>query len=82
MLTYDGEQFRHVALRGVPPAYADFMENQALIYARKARRDGWLPERIARVIDVIVNAVRRSGFEIAAESNVRVSARRAALLLL
>src|SRR5436309_857791 len=32
LLTYDGQRFRHAALRSIPPAYAKFMQEYPPIY--------------------------------------------------
>src|SRR3954447_355932 len=32
LLTYDGDHFEHAALRGTPPAYAEFMRKNPPVY--------------------------------------------------
>ena len=62
LLTYDGNQFRHAALRGIPPAYAEFMREHPPIYA-PASAPGRLAagERLVQVIDMMDTDLYQSG---------------------
>ena len=62
LLTYDGKRFRHAALRGIPPAYADFMREHPPIYA-PGSAPGRLAagERLVQVIDMMDTDLYRSG---------------------
>jgi len=62
LLTYDGERFRHAALRGIPPAYAEFMRQHPPIYG-PGSAPGRLAsgERLVHVIDMTDTDLYRSG---------------------
>jgi len=62
LLTYDGERFRHAALRGMPAVYAEFMREHPPIYG-PGSAPGQLAsgERLVHVIDMTDTDLYRSG---------------------
>jgi PAS domain S-box-containing protein len=61
LLTYDGERFRHAALRGIPPVYAEFMREHPPTY-EPGSAPGRLAsgERLVHVIDMTDTDLYRS----------------------
>jgi signal transduction histidine kinase len=62
LTTYDGGRFRHVALRGVPAAYAEFMGDEPRIYAPgTGPAQAVEQKRLINTEDLMATDVYRSG---------------------
>src|ERR1051326_7059354 len=62
LLTYDGQRFRHAALRGIPPAYAEFMRQHPPIYGPDSAPGRLLAgENLIHVLDMTDTDLYRSG---------------------
>ena len=70
LLNYDGQRFRHAALRGIPPAYAKFMQEHPPVYGPDSAPGRLLGgEDLVHVLDMMDTDLYRSG-----ESNRRAIA--------
>jgi GAF domain-containing protein/nitrogen-specific signal transduction histidine kinase len=64
LFTYDGEQFRHAALRAVPTAYAEFVGEDPRIYGPGTGPARILEgEEVVHVVDLAATDVYRAGDE-------------------
>jgi GAF domain-containing protein/nitrogen-specific signal transduction histidine kinase len=62
LLIYDGQRFRHAALRGIPPAYAEFMREHPPIYGPDSAPGRLLAgEDLVHVMDMMNTELYRSG---------------------
>src|SRR5437763_6693503 len=70
LLNYDGQRFRHAALRGIPPAYAKFMHEHPPVYGPDSAPGRLLGgEDLVHVLDMMGTDLYRAG-----ESNRRAIA--------
>src|ERR1051325_5275405 len=62
LLNYDGQRFRHAALRGIPPAYAKFMQEHPPVYGPDSAPGRLLGgENLVHVLDMMDTDLYRSG---------------------